>query len=158
MITHDTELKLQAYLDNELSEKESREIATWLSQDAEGRSRAAELTDLKALLTHNELELKLPESREFYWSKIERDIRQNSAQRLPAAGVSRLGWWWKILTPALGVAVLLIAGIPLLRLSTSPSQVGYLHEIETPLDETSAISFHSQSAGMTVVWVQSRDF
>ena len=30
-----------------------------------------------------------------------------------------------------------------------------LHEIETPLDEMSGLSFHSERDGLTVVWVQS---
>ena len=34
-----------------------------------------------------------------------------------------------------------------------PGSLASLQEIETPLAETSAISFHAQEVGITVVWV-----
>jgi anti-sigma factor RsiW len=158
MINQDQKLNLQAYLDDELSPGRSREVAAWLEGDSEARQLAAELTEIRTTLQNNELDFKLSESREFYWSKIERAIRQNSRKARPAASLSRFQWWFRLLAPAMGFSLLLMAAVSLLKLGPAPSAVSYLHEIETPLDDISAISFHSQSAGMTVVWVQTGAF
>lgn len=156
MINQESKLKLQAHLDNELSGGELRKVAAWLDQDAEARALYAELRDVKSIVQGNELEVALPESREFYWSKIERSIRAQPVQREPQRFLPGYPWWVRIFAPALGVAILLVAALSLVRLGTTPTTVSYLHEIETPLEDTSAISFHSQAAGMTVVWVQSQ--
>ena len=66
------QLKLQAHLDGELSERESREIETALATDAEARALLAELRNTCGALAGFEAELKLPEERAFYWSKIRR--------------------------------------------------------------------------------------
>jgi len=153
MINQETKLKLQAHLDHELSAAESRRMGALLDQDPEARALFAELTGLRSALKGNELELKLPETREFYWSKIERAIAQSARQesRVPA----RRSWWLRIMAPAIGVA-LLMSALVLVKLSSTPPAVSYLHEIDTPLQDTSTISFHSQAAGMSVVWVQTQ--
>jgi anti-sigma factor RsiW len=156
MINEESKLKLQAHLDNELSGAELRKVAAWLDQDAEARVLYAKLHDVKSIVRGNELEVHLPESRDFYWSKIERAIRQAPVQPAPQSFLSGYPWWVRIFAPALGVAMLLVAGLTLVKLGTAPTTLSYLHEIETPLEDTSAISFHSQAAGMTVVWVQSQ--
>jgi anti-sigma factor RsiW len=159
MINQETKFKLQAYLDNELSGAEARKVAAWLDRDAEGRALSAELSEIKTLLAGNELPKTLPESREFYWSRIERAIRQQEAgQEEPRDSLSGYSWWVRLVAPAMGVVVLLVAGLSLVRLNHRPTQVSYMYEIESPLENTGAISFHSQSAGMTVVWVESRGY
>ena len=72
------QLKLQAYLDGELPDGEAREAADLLAQDAEARALLAELKNTRAALAGFEADIKLPESREFYWSKIEREIQRQS--------------------------------------------------------------------------------
>lgn len=157
MINKETKLRLQAHLDNELSDRETREMAAWLDREPEARALYNELNNIKHLLVNNEPEAKLPESREFYWSKIERTIRQESA-KAPASGAAtgRFPWWVRVFAPALGVVVLLVSALSVVKFGTGPQTVRYLHEVETPLEETSAISFRSQSAGMTVVWVETQ--
>jgi len=158
MINQETKLKLQAHLDNELSERESREIAAFLADHAEARALQAELMGIKTVMAGNELEAPLAESRDFYWSKIERAIRQGAGEERSKAFLVGYPWWVRIVGPALGVAMLLMVALSLVRLNTAPTQVSYLHEMETPLEDTSSISFHSQSAGMTVVWVQGQGY
>lgn len=150
------QLKLQAHLDQELSDREAREVAQWLESDPEARRLYSELKTTKGWLAEGELPLTVPESREFYWSKIEKSI-----QRLPEEqGVRQPrrtnSWWHGFLAPAAGVAIVVLGGLAVVKLTTAPSQLSYLHEIETPREDTSAISFHSQSPAMTVVWVQSQ--
>lgn len=154
----ESKLKVQAYFDQELSQEEAREVAAWLERDPEARALFAEFSQISQVLQGNELELKLPESREFYWSKIERQIQRQSGASAPATAAlpGWSTWWRRVVAPALGVAILLVAALSLVKLSHAPDRQSYLHEIETPLEDTSTISFHSQTAGMTVVWVQSR--
>ena len=71
-------MRLQAYLDGELPDSEAREAASLLAQDAEARALLAELKNTSAAMAGFELDIKLPESREFYWSKIEREIERQS--------------------------------------------------------------------------------
>src|SRR5881296_2996806 len=79
MINHETELKLQAYLDGELSPGEAKTVADLLRRDAGAQALYQELRIAKSLLAENELERKLPESGEFYWSKIRRQIEREES-------------------------------------------------------------------------------
>ena len=162
MIDQNTALKLQAYLDGELSSSDARQAVDLLDKNPEAKSLFEELKATKSLLARNELEVAVPESREFYWSKIAREIgRQESGSPRDAresAGVR--AWWLRLAAPAGAVAVLaLVVSIALKSTSIlSPSWVALseAHEIDTPLEETSSITFRSEAAGMTVVWVNSQ--
>jgi len=159
MINHQTQLKLQAYLDGELPPGEARAIGELLACEAEAQPLLEELKATRALLVGNELELKLPETREFYWSKIQRQVEREE-QREPAvdAPAPAPPWWIRFLAPAGALAVLAVLVLIALR---SPERSQPLlasddsHEIETPLEETSSFSFRSEAAAMTVVWVDS---
>src|SRR5687767_7086210 len=70
------QLKLQAYLDGELPAAEAREVADWIAQDADAPMLFAELKNTRGALKAFESEIKLPESREYYWSKLERRIER----------------------------------------------------------------------------------
>ena len=76
MIEYETQLKLQAFLDGELPEDEARTIAARVAQDPEATDLLAELRNTRQALSLFEEGPKLPESREFYWSKIQRAIEQ----------------------------------------------------------------------------------
>jgi len=73
---YDVQLKVQAWLDGELPEAEAREIAEWLATDREAAALAGELRNTRQALAGHEAEIRLPESREFFWSKIEREIQR----------------------------------------------------------------------------------
>src|ERR1700716_3675106 len=84
---YDRQLKLQAYLDGELPEAEAREAANWLARDREAVALHAELRNTRQALVGFEIGITLPESREFYWSKIQREIeRQDQPQTRPQSG------------------------------------------------------------------------
>ena len=156
MINQETKLKLQAYLDNELAGAELRKMAALLDQDAEAQAVCSDLRETKRMLAGAELARSVPESREFYWSKIERAIATPAAAGASGVFLPGYPWWVRLCAPALGLALVLVAALSLVKLANAPATVSYLHEIETPLEETSTISFHSQAAGMTVVWVQTQ--
>ena len=71
----ETELKVQAYLDNELSPGEARQIAALISSDPAVRQLFAELEQTRKILSSNEPAAHVQDTREFYWSQIQRRIR-----------------------------------------------------------------------------------
>jgi anti-sigma factor RsiW len=78
---HDLELKVQAWLDGELPDHEARRIGEWIARDAEASALAAELGCIRQAMLRNETAGTLDESREFYWSKIERQIQREAGIR-----------------------------------------------------------------------------
>jgi anti-sigma factor RsiW len=159
MIDQNTALKLQAYVDGELPSGDVRQAAELLEKDPEAKLLFEELKASKSLLAGNELELQVPESREFYWSKIAREIaRQESRPARESAGVR--AWWLRLVAPAGAVAVLALVVSIALKSTSLPVRswvaLSDEHEIDTPLEETSSITFRSEAAGMTVVWVNSQ--
>ena len=159
MINHETELKLQAYLDGELSSSEAMAVGELAARDQEVRSLVEELRATRTLLKGNELELKLPESQEFYWSKIRRQIeREEQAQNAEQGETAVSPWWIRFWVPAGVVGALVVFVAVALRnpqVSGPALAMDDSHEIETPLEETSSFSFRSEAAAMTVVWVDS---
>jgi anti-sigma factor RsiW len=159
MINHETELKLQAYLDGELSADEAKGIADLLGRDAGAEELYQQLRMARSILAGNELERKLPEPPEFYWSKIRRQIeRLESTQTDGLAEPTPSRWWTRFLAPAGVLAALAVfVAVALLNPEGGGSFLALddSHDIETPLEETSSFSFRSEAAAMTVVWVDS---
>jgi anti-sigma factor RsiW len=82
-MTNEQQLKLQAFLDGELPEREAREILAWTQRDSAAADLLAELKNTRAAMAKSEPHLSLPESREFFWSKIEREIQRSNRSQLP---------------------------------------------------------------------------
>jgi negative regulator of sigma E activity len=148
----DAQLKLQAYLDGELPESEAREVAKVLAQDQEAVLLLGELRNTRQALKGSESLLQIPESRDFYWSKISREIERldrpaSVEQKRPF--IFRLQRYLVPVTGALAVAVFL--GITLFGNSGTA-----LGETELTTEEMGAITFRSESEGMTTVWLYDR--
>jgi hypothetical protein len=75
-------LKIQAWLDGELAPQESGKMADLVDLDSEAKSAAEELKILKNLLKSGENEAKIEDSRDFYWSQVQRQIE---SEKLTAA-------------------------------------------------------------------------
>jgi anti-sigma factor RsiW len=143
------QLKLQAYLDNEVSSSEARQIASWIEKDAEARALYEELRATKALLcVENEAPVACPESRDFYWSKIAQGIER--AEREPAREVAARPWWIKLLAPVAGAAALAL--FVFTSISTNP-HFAQIQERSNVEDGT--MTFHSKDNSMTIVWIPS---
>src|SRR6185369_15009730 len=113
IMTEEQQLKLQAFFDDELSEAEKREVAAWVARDADATALLTELRNTRKALADFEPAIKLPEAREFYWSKIQREIDRRETAAAPAVKESeplilRLR---RFLMPAGAFAVLAIAGM-----------------------------------------------
>lgn len=149
MIDRELQLKIQAFLDGELAEDEAREVAALIARDREAAALHAELKNTRQALVGAEQGIALPESREFYWSKIRRDIErlEPQAERAPVAmsAWAMLNRWLK---PAFAVATVLVLGLFLFR------QVdrGNGSDVLVASTEMDAITFRDDSDGTTYVW------
>jgi anti-sigma factor RsiW len=148
----DSGIRLQAYLDGELAGREAREVAAWIETDSEARAMLAELQETKELLHANEPELRLPESREFYWSKIERDITR--LESTPSASRSP-GWFQFARRHISALTGTSVAAALVLFVAFQMNWVSrdLFEEIENPLEDSGSFSFRSESQKMTLVWV-----
>jgi anti-sigma factor RsiW len=147
----DQELKIQGYLDGELSARESREVEALLASDSQAQALLSELKMTRSVLLKNEPEIKLPETREFYWSKIERQIEAAA----PAEAAARVPFWltWRrYFAPLAGVAI--VAVLAIFSVQNIPEDMTqHLAEVENLSEHSSSMSFRSQSENMFVVWV-----
>jgi anti-sigma factor RsiW len=148
----ESELRLQAYLDNEVSSSEAREIASWIARDAEAKALCQELQATKAALApENELPVNVPDSREFYWSKIERAIEH--AEREPVRRSSPQSWWLRLLAPVAGTALLAIFVFTSISFNGPEGLARGGQRITSETD--SSITFYSPEHHMNVIWIAS---
>ena len=109
-------------------------------------------------MADGELEVKLPEGREFYWNKIQGALeRAEPLNSRPMPGF--LVAWRRLLAPLAGVA--LVAFLTVYSFKTYDG-VGvdepkhHLAVVENLSEHTGAYSFRSQSENMFVVWIYDR--
>lgn len=154
-MNRESQLKLQAWLDGELSPVDVRDVLRRVERDAEAAALARELKLTRQWLATGELKRPVPETREFYWSQIARRLAPRDPAVAPALPAGRiLARWWRWLVPAAAVCVL--AAVWLLpRLTPPSSAAAHPAEVETPTDELGSFTFHSENEQMTVVWVNS---
>ncbi len=143
----DVQIKLQSFVDGELPEGEARAMANLMAQDREAAALVAELKYTRQALSGHEKGVRLPESREFFWSKIQREIERTA----PVAPVPRPVSWLvrvrRILTPVAAVAAVAIAGF----IATRPASAG--SGVETSLSDPGAFTYRDFASGTTLVWL-----
>ncbi|MDB6121505.1 MAG: putative transrane anti-sigma factor [Pedosphaera sp.] len=151
MINHDSQLKLQAYLDGELSAKETAEVQNWIATDQDAQLLLAELQNTNAALVGFEAEIKLPETREFFWSKIQREIesQEKASARVSARPFSLGAWLQRHLVPVSGTAMAILVLLLVVQVAPSKNQVG---EMELSSGDVGAVTFRNESEKMTLVW------
>jgi len=148
----DAQLKLQAFLDGELPEDEAREVVSWIARDEEAKALHAELKNTRKAMKDSEANVRLPGSRDFYWSKIEREIQRLEPVAETKRSVSPFEMLRRLLMPASAFAVLVVAGL------ITYNQLGFgvrshAPESEVAMVNSSAFTYHDYSAGMTLVWL-----
>jgi anti-sigma factor RsiW len=151
-MNQELQLKLQAYVDGELPDGEAREVSELLTQDAEARALLAELKNTRAALAGFESEIKLPEGRDFYWSKIKREIQRLDTPETAATPVSIFAAWRRFLIPATAVAALVIG---VLTVGRQVGREGAFRgpEMETTFADSGAFTYRDYASGMTLVWL-----
>ena len=149
------QLKLQAYLDGELPDGEAADLRELIARDSEAQELVAELTNTNAALAGHEAEVKLPETREFYWSKIQREIaHEETHAAAPETGASWTGWMLRRWLPVSGLAVASCAVVLLMLLSGNTQ--AQLAEMELNSDKMGAYTFRDQKEQMTMIWFYDR--
>ena len=147
-MTFETQLKIQAFLDGELPEAEAREMASLIARDPALAALHAELKHTRQALNGAEPVRQLPESREFYWSKIQREIERSERAVPDRAEVSWLGvvrgWFRPVGVVAALTLVALLALVPLGQ--------GDRSNIVASLTDEDAITFQDEATGTTFVW------
>ena len=149
---YDSQLKVQAWLDGELPEAEAREVAEGLTRNPEAAALLEELRNTREALVGFEAGIQLPESREFFWSKVQRDIQCLEAPAAQPASTPFSELLRRFLLPASAVAVLLVAAVVLNR-PFGPSGRTPAAALETALADSGAFTYHDYSAGATLVWL-----
>jgi anti-sigma factor RsiW len=156
------QLKLQAWVDGELPEAEARQMADFVQEQGEAQTLVGELRMTRGFLAGNEPEAKLPDSGDFYWSKIQRQIEREEKAAARASGVSWTFAWRRLMAPISGVA--LIAFLSVLSLNVNVFQrqavddgANSLVEVENLSEHVGSISYRSQSENMFVVYLYTKD-
>ena len=149
MIDQETQIKIQAFLDGELAETEARDIAALIAQDRDAAALHTELKNTRRALTSAEQGIVLPETREFYWSKIRRDIeRLEQLQPVqPAPSIWQL--INRLLKPVAAVATVVVLGTILFQQLGGRNGGGDFLVASADMD---AISYRDDSDGTTYVW------
>ncbi len=142
----DLQLQLQAYLDGELSAGEAHAVRDLLATDAGARDLLVELTNTRDVVVAHEAAIKLPESREFYWSKIQREISRE-AKPATTASFSLAAWLRRMLAPAGALAVVVISVL------LSLPHTGEAGDNSTTSSETAAFTYQNYATGTTLVWL-----
>lgn len=149
---HNAQLKLQAFLDGELPEAEAGRVAKWVAQDREAAAIVDELRNTGDALKEYEAGIQLPESREFFWSKVQREIQRGETPAPEPARTSLYTLLRRLLVPASAIALVMVAGMVLTR-PEGPAGRTAATEIETALADAGAFTYRDYSAGTTLVWL-----
>ena len=149
------QLKLQAYLDGELSGRQARRIEAWVAQDPRAKALLEELRFTKAFVAANEPQMALPESREFYWSKIKRAISTSPEITTTLAALiwERFLAWRRYLAPLAATALVAFLAVGTIRYNLTDNDSWRLAEVENISEHTGSFSFRSHAENMFVVWV-----
>lgn len=149
----DLQLKLQAFLDGELPSGEAKVVAGLLAQDPDARALLAELTHTRNALAGFEAEIKLPETREFYWSKIARDIERPERRSVPERpSVSVIALLRRWLMPS-GVLVALLLGLLVIKPQLGFDRRFAVLETDTAQVEAGTFTYRDFASGTTLVWL-----
>jgi anti-sigma factor RsiW len=155
-MNQEQQLKLQAFLDGELPEREAREILSWTQRDGAAAALLAELKNTRQAMAKSEPHLSLPEVREFFWSKIEREIQRREPVAAIAPEVTLFTALRRWFFPAVAVSALVIAGL-VAHFNVPKVAVATMADADTPTVETTlansdATTYRDASEGTTLVW------
>ncbi len=155
MNENETELKVQALVDGELTGREAEDLRARIETDDGLRELHARLTVMRGLMTGAELPRTLPESGDFHWNKIaqsiEREERQAKHMARPASGAN---WLLRWVLPLAGIACLVL--VLSLQQTTMPDLdilLGSDHELELSIEDIDVMTFNTGDDTMSVVWL-----
>jgi anti-sigma factor RsiW len=143
MKTTEVVLNLQAYVDGEMDAVQQAEVERLLATDGEARQLVEGLRTLGRLVREHEPVVRVPDSREFYWSQIQRRIAAEESRVEQPRPASHALQWLRWLVPALGVAaVVVLVALPR----------GGERGVE--FADATRVTFQSDSDGLTIHWIE----
>lgn len=152
-MTEDQQLQLQAFSDGELTGKGARYVAAWVARDPEAAALLSELRNTREALKGFAPQSKVPVSREFYWSGIERQIRTVERQRPPSRAPEFLSVLRRLLMPASALAALLLI-VTIAGLQSGLFQSARTKPVtETAMADSGTFTYEDYASGTTLVWV-----
>lgn len=145
-------LEIMAHADGELEASRRSDVERLLAQDAGAAALQRELVTVRELMRTHEPVGQVSDSREFYWSQIQRRMAQaEQAAGRPGPAKSNPFSWLRWLTPALGVAAVAVAvtvqqrnGFPLAGADLGPRSM---------TEAANPVTFTSDSDGVTIQWI-----
>ena len=149
---YNAQLKLQAFLDGELPANEASKVAKWAAEDREAAAVLEELRNTGDALAGFEAGIQLPESREFFWSKVQREIQRLETPAPEPTRTPLFSLLRRFLVPASALALVLVAAVVLTR-PTGPFGRTAATDIETALTDAGAFTYRDYSAATTLVWL-----
>lgn len=150
VMNQDLQFKLQAYLDGELPPGERQAVSEMLARDSAARDLLIELTNTRSALQANEPEIKLPESADFYWSKIKRQISREERTVPIQKTISLVERIRRLLAPAATVAAVLL-GVMIVQQQFTGGGYGPMEDGE--LEDSEAFTYRDYESGTTLVWL-----
>lgn len=150
------ELEIQSWVDGELAPEAEQRLSQRLRDDPNLAQLAQNLRAFSQLLRTEAPTPQVPDSRDFYWSRIRRGIEAagNPAPTPTRAPFTR---WLAWLVPAGAVALTITLLLPPPSPTADPIPVTRQaltdHEVETPSSDISSLTFYAAQDGMTIVWL-----
>ena len=149
-MNQETCLEIQALVDGELTPSRRGAVDRLLASNQDARVLRDSLATVQTTLVANEPEFAVPETREFYWSQIQRRIaaEQRATQTAtprPSPVLGLLRW----LVPVAGVGALALA----LTLPSHRSGPGTLAAVDNVSASPSSVVYRSDEQGVTVHWI-----
>lgn len=153
-MNQDIQLKLQAYLDGELPDNEARAVVDLLAQNAAMRDLLAELTHTRDAIQAIEPDIKLTESREFYWSQIRRQIEREEKTVEILKTVPLMERLRRLLVPAGAVAAVAL-GLMVIQQQLGVGVGGgiSLMEADGAHEDSETFTYRDYGSGTTLVWL-----
>jgi len=155
MNENETELKVQALVDGELTGREAEDLRARIETDDGLRELHARLTAVRGLMAGAELPRTLPESGDFHWNKIAQSIEREDRQaKHLARPASSANWLLRWVLPLAGVACLmLLLNLPQTTKPDLDISLGSDHELELSIDDLDVMTFNTGDDAMSVVWL-----
>jgi hypothetical protein len=157
-------MRIQAYLDGELSKKASDHLFAEIRNDSEAEVLFNELqAEHKLLSDLEEPEISLPVAHIYFWQGIAKGIEPEIKRNIPEHKLIKLFFrprWLSWLIPV-GAACLVVLAVqqvffgvrlPLVQ-NPSPRHAPSFHEVDSRQQHAGFISFRSESEGVSVVWI-----
>ena len=145
-------LEIMAQVDGELAAGRQADVQRLLATDAEAAALHRELSTMRQAIRAHEPLGHVADSREFYWSQIQRRIDQEARAAAHAANPKpQLSSWLRWLVPAIGVAA--VAVVMSLQQTASPTIKEMASTVDSSQAEASSLTYRSEADGVTVHWI-----